>query len=256
MTVALSELNRSALGGREHYEFVHVAAICYVVVIGGFSVAAWCNEGEPFRAAMCAGAQVLAIVFAILARRAMTGQMPVSAIFSAIGCLGCAWWAAQGIQHAWQTNGASVNMAMVVFLAAVEPALFLLAEHIREGREALRQAHKREEVDMAESLKAARERDRAHFGPVLAASGGVAVAVAPAGAALASPPGAGAPLRDQAAIVSTNTGYATPREHAIALKQQNRFITEGAASAITGLPRSTIGKAWREQGLAGRTVAA
>lgn len=258
MTAALSELNRSALGGREQYGFVHVAAIGYVAIIGGFSVAAWCSENEPFRAAMCAGAQVLAIVFAILARRAMTGQMPLAALLSGVGCGGCAWWAAQGIQHAWQSNGTAINMPMVVFLAAVEPGLFLLAEHIREGREALREAFKRDEAEQAETLREVRSRNAVRdFGaPVLAASGGVALAASPSAAALPALAAQPAPVGDPAAIVSTNVGYATAREHAIALKRSNRFITESAASELTGLPRSTIGKAWRENGLAGRTLAA
>lgn len=248
MSIALSELNRAALGGREQYGFVHVAAICYVVIIGGFSVAAWCDGGEPFKAAMCAGAQLLAIVFAILARRAMTGEMPASTVASAVGCVGCAWWAAQGIQHAWETNGASVNMPMVVFLAAVEPGLFLLAEHIREGREALREAHKREEADQAETLKGIRERN-AFGAPVLAVSGGLAVAAAPAGAALPAM-GAHPPAQtEKAPIVSTNTGYATAKNHAIAMKRSNPYLTEQEASKLTGAGRSTIGKWWRESGL-------
>lgn len=250
MSVALSDLSRAALGGREQYGFVHVAAVCYVVIIGGFSVAAWGSE-EPFRAAMCAGAQLLAIVWAILGRRAMTGQMPVSAFLSAVGCVGCAWWAAQGIQHAWQSNGASVDMPMVVFLAAVEPGLFVLAEHIREGRDAVREAHKREETEQAETLKAIRERNapRGFAAPVLAASGGVAVAASPAGAALPATVGHPAPQIERAPIVSTNTGYATAKAHAIAMKQANPYITEQEVARATGAGRSTVGKWWREIGL-------
>lgn len=251
MSVALSDLNRAALGGRERYGFVHWAAGCYVVVIGGYSVAAYIDAGEGFRAAMCAGAQLLAIVCAVLARRALTGQMIVSALLCATGALGCAWWAAQGLQHAWESNGSEINMPMVVFLAALEPGLFVLAEHIKEGRDALRTAHEKAEREEAEELARIRSRER----PYLAVSGGVALAALPAGASAAelalSPTHPG----DRAAIVSTNTGHASARDYAIALKQADPLLTQERASLITGAPRSTIGNWWREAGLARPKVA-
>lgn len=259
MSIALSDLNRAALSGREQYGFVHWAAGCYVCVIGGYSVAAYLAEGEGFRAAMCAGAQLLAIVSAILARRALTGQMPVSAIFGAGFALGCAWWSAQGLQHAWESNGSDVvNMPMVVFLAALEPGLFLLAEHIKEGREALREAHEREEREQAEELRRIRAREEARERqprPVLATSGGVALAALPAGANAGELALPSAPASERPAIVSTNTGYASAREHALALKRANPALTEEQARAATGAPRSTIGKWWREAGLAGKKAA-
>lgn len=254
MSAALSDLNRAALGGRERYGFVHLAAGAYVCLIGGYSVFAYINDSEPFRAAMCAGAQVLAIVCAILARRAMTGQMPFSALLCGIGAFGCAWWSAQGLQHAWESNGTAINMPMVVFLAALEPGLFLLAEHIKEGREALREAHERDERETKEELARIRDRERQRS-PYLATSGGVALAALPTGAHASELAPIPATTAERPAIVSTNTGYATRREHALALKRADHDITEEQAHAITGAPRSTIGKWWRDEGLAGRKAA-
>ena len=248
MSVALSDLNRAALGGREQYGFVHWAAGCYVLVIGGYSVAAYIDAGEGFRAAMCAGAQLLAIVCAVLARRALTGQMALSALLCAIGALGCAWWAAQGLQHAWESNGSEINGYMVVFLAALEPGLFVLAEHIKEGREALRTAHMKAEQEQAEELARIRAREQRQR-PVLATSGGMALAALPTGANASELALVPAQPSERPAIVSTNPGYASPREHAVALKMADPKLTQERAHQLTGAPRSTIGKWWRDAGL-------
>lgn len=140
MTAAAPTLDRAALGGEEGYRWIHAVGLAYCLVVGFFAVHAWIIEGEPFKAAICAGAQVLSIVCAILARRAFTGRMPWMGTIATVFAAGCAWWAAQGIAHAWSANGAPANPVMVFFLAALEPALFLIAEHVEEGRRTIRAA--------------------------------------------------------------------------------------------------------------------
>jgi hypothetical protein len=258
MNIALSNLNRAALGGREHYGFVHWAAGAYVLLIGGYSVVAYWAEGEGFRAAMCAGAQVLAIVCAILARRALTGQMPLSFLLAGLGAMGCAWWSAQGLRHAWESNGTSINDAMVVFLAALEPSLFLLAEHIKEGREALREAHRRkeqEEFDELARIRAAAEVRERSLRPQLATDNGRALDRAPPPVIVADLARPVAPSGERPAMVSTNPGHESAREHALALKRANPDFTEEQAERATGVPRSTIGKWWRQEKLTKRSRA-
>ena len=53
---------------------------------------------------------------------------------------------------AWYDDAERNGEPMVIFLAALEPALFLLAEHVKEGREALRAAHEKNERETADEL--------------------------------------------------------------------------------------------------------
>jgi len=241
--------NRAALTKPESYGWVHWLAGAYVVVVGAFAVVAWLDQGEPFRAVMCAGAQILAIVCAILARRAYTGQMPLVGSAMVAFTLGCAYWSALGIQHAWQSNGTDANWFMVGFLAALEPLLFLAAEHIKEGREALREQFKRDEAETKAALEAAQKRDQ-QWAPRLAAAGGVVVATTtPAQAAAHEVVVSPAPLVAPPAIVSTNTGYADQHAHALAIKRADPRLSEARGAQIVGVPKSTVGAWWRKAGL-------
>lgn len=240
--------NRAALTKPESYGWVHALAGAYVVVVGGFAVVAWLDQDEPFRAVMCAGAQVLAIVCAILARRSFTGEMPWMGWLMVLFTGGCAYWSALGIEHAWSSNGAEASPLMVGFLAALEPLLFLAAEHIKEGRDALREQFRRDDAEQKAALEVARARDR-NWAPQLATVGGVAVAAIPAQAG-ASDLGIGVShLVETSAIVTTDTGYANQHDHALAVKKADRRLTEARAAQIVGAPKSTIGAWWRKAGL-------
>ncbi|MGE0533124.1 MAG: hypothetical protein AB7P35_17585 [Hyphomonadaceae bacterium] len=247
-------MNRAALTKPESYGWVHALAGAYVVVVGGFAVAAWLDQGEAFRAVMCAGAQVLAIVCAILARRAFTGQMPLVGWAMVSFTLGCAYWSALGIDHAWSANGAQANWVMVGFLAALEPLLFLAAEHIKEGREALREQFKRDEAETHAAIEAARTRDQ-RWAPRLATVGGAAIASQPMVASGAELVGAASQPPSRPAIVSTNPGYADQHAHALAIKVADPHLTEAAAAQIVGRSKSTIGAWWRKAGLTKQVAA-
>lgn len=161
-SVDLSSINRAAFAAKEGYGWIHFLALAYCVVIGLFSVVAWLGDGEPFRAAVCAGAQVLSIIMALVARRGFTGQMTVSALACVGIAFGFALWAAEGLAHAWSANGAQIEEWQVWFLTGSEPAIFLLIEHIKEGREALRRAQEQSDRETADALAAARLRDEAN----------------------------------------------------------------------------------------------
>jgi hypothetical protein len=158
-SVDLSSINRAAMSAKEGYGWIHTLALAYCVIVGGFSVAAWFNDGEPFRAAVCAGAQVLSIIMALVARRGFTGQMTLSGIACVVIAFGFALWAAEGLAHAWSANGAEIEEWQVWFLTGSEPAIFLLIEHIKEGREAIRKAQEKAEREEAEALAVARLKD-------------------------------------------------------------------------------------------------
>jgi len=151
---------------KDDYRPIHIAAVAYMVLIGWFSCLAWIEADEPFRAAMCAGAQVLAVACAILARRAFTADMLISGLVALVFAGGCAFWAGLGVKHAWEVNGNEVNIAMVIFLAALEPGLFLLAEHIEEKRteqrnaKALADAETKAELDRIRAKADAEQRAR------------------------------------------------------------------------------------------------
>jgi len=241
--------NRAALTKPESYGWVHCLAGAYVVVVGGFAVVAWLDQGEAFRAVMCAGAQVLAIVCAILARRSFTGEMPWMGWAMVAFTLGCAYWSALGIEHAWTANGAEASWLMIAFLAALEPLLFLAAEHIKEGREALREQFKRDEAETKAALGAAQARDQ-QWAPRLATAGGVVVATTtPAQAAAHELVVSPTPLVDRPAIVSTNPGYADQHAHALAIKRADPRLSEARGAQIVGVPKSTVGAWWRKAGL-------
>lgn len=245
-STSLSSLNRAALSAKEGYWWINGIALVLSCVIASMSWSAYAAEQEPQRALACIMAQVVAIAMAILARRAMTGQMGWAAFAALLAAGGCSWWASHGIALAWYGNQERNSEPMVVFLAALEPAIFLLAEHVREGRQALRAAHERDEAETRAELERIRERDSARWGPRLATTGGVALAAAPASAAESEVAIPMAPTPDQFAIVSTNTGFASAREHAVALHNGNRALTQEQIAAQVGRPRSTVGKWLRD----------
>lgn len=249
MSVSLSSLNRAALAAREMYWWINGIAVVLSLMIAKMSWGAYAAAKAPDKALICITCQLLAIAAAVLARRAFTGQMPVMGFISAAGALGCAWWASHGLALAWATGGDTANSWMVFFLAAFEPLLFLVAEQIREGRQALRAAQAKADAETEEELKRIRERDAAHMGVRLATMGGVALTVATPGAHGATiPPVIAQPsahLTDRAPIVSENTGHPTARAHVEALMAQG--ITKRVElHRRTGVPLSTISRWARE----------
>lgn len=157
-TVDLSSINRAAMSAKEGYWWINGIAVALSLVIASMSWSAYDDIGQPERALVCIVAQALAIALAILGRRALTGQMPVSAIAAGVLAGGCAWWASHGLALAWYDDAERNGEPMVIFLAALEPALFLLAEHVKEGREALRAAHEKNERELADELAEIRRR--------------------------------------------------------------------------------------------------
>ena len=241
-TVALSSLNRAALSAKEGYWWINGIALALSLLIAKMSFGAYAAIGAPDNAWVCVTCQGLAIALAILGRRALTAQMPLAGLCAGLGALGCAWWASHGLALAWAQGGDPANEWMVFFLTALEPALFLLAEHVREGREALRTAHEREEAETSAELARIRDRDSARWGPRLVASGGAALGTLPAAANASEVAPMVSSNPPQSAIVSTNTGYASAREHAIALKRNNPALTQEQIGHHVGAPRSTVGK--------------
>lgn len=245
-TVALSSLNRAALAAKEGYWWINGIALALSTVIARMSWSAYEGIQQADRALVCIVAQALAIALAILARRALTGQMPLAGLAGMCLAAGCAWWASHGLALAWYGDAERNSEPMVIFMAVLEPVLFLLAEHVKEGRQALRAAHEKEEAETAAELERNRAERSARWGPRLATTGGVALAVAPAAANASDlAPTLGAPV-ERPAIVSTNTGYASAHEHAIALKRNNPALTQEQIGATVGAPRSTVGKWLRD----------
>jgi hypothetical protein len=158
MSVSLSSLPRAALAAKEGYWWINGIAVALSGVIASMSWSAYGEIDQPERALVCIVAQALAIALAILGRRALTGQMPLSAALAAALAGGCAWWASHGLALAWYGDAGRNGEPMVIFMAALEPALFLLAEHVKEGRETLRAAHEKQERELAEELAAIRAR--------------------------------------------------------------------------------------------------
>jgi len=249
MSVSLSSLNRAALAAREMYWWINGAAVVLSLVIAKMSIGAYAAIGQTDKALMCVTCQLLGIVAAVLARRALTAQMPIVGVVVAAGALGCAWWASHGLALAWATGGDLANQWMVFFLTAFEPLLFLCAEHIREGRQALRAAQAQADAETAEELKRIRERESAQLGIRLATAGGIALTVAaPTAQAAHPPPMMSAPsahVSDRAPIVSQNTGHATARAHV------EYLMAQGVRKRVdlhrqTGVPLSTISRWARE----------
>jgi hypothetical protein len=120
----------------EAYWWINAIAIGLSLVIAGMSIGAYTQIGAPQMALVCVICQGLAIACAILGRRALTAEMPVAGALSILAALGCAWWASKGLALAWAQGGPAAEPWMVLFLAALEPGLFLLAEHVRDHRSA------------------------------------------------------------------------------------------------------------------------
>lgn len=156
-TVDLSSINRAAMSAKEGYWWINGIGLALSLLIAKMSFTAYAVE--PDKAWICVTCQASAIALAILARRSMTGQMPLIALLAAVAAGGCAWWASHGLSLAWSKGGDPANAWMVFFLTALEPGIFLMAEHIKEGREVLRNAQEKADREMAEALAAARAKD-------------------------------------------------------------------------------------------------
>lgn len=155
----LSNLPRAALAAKEGYWWINAIAVVLSIVIAWMSLIAYNDLGQADHAMVCIVCQALAIALAILARRAITAQMPLAALGAFLLACGCAWWSSHGLALAWYDDAERNGEPMVIFMAALEPGLFLLAEHVREGREVLRVAHAKAEAEEREALARARERD-------------------------------------------------------------------------------------------------
>jgi len=249
MQVSLSSLNRAALAAREMYWWINGGAVVLSLVIAKMSISAYAAIGQTDKALLCVTCQLLGIVAAVLARRAFTAQMPIAGACVGVGALGCSWWASHGLALAWGVGGDVANSWMVFFLTAFEPGLFLFAEHIREGREALRVAQAKADAETEEELKRIRERDAAQLGLRLATAGGIALGVSgPAAHGATLPPTTSEPIThvvDRAPIVSENIGHPTARAHVQALMAQG--VTKRVElHRRTGVPLSTISRWARE----------
>ena len=261
-TVDLSSINRAAISAKEGYWWINGIAVALSLVIASMSWSAYDDIGQPERALVCIVAQALAIALAILGRRALTGQMPFSAIAAAILAGGCAWWASHGLALAWYDDAERNGEPMVIFMAALEPALFLLAEHVKEGREALRAAHEKNERELAEDLADIRRRSAnaepkrpasqpfrpevveggrsvSHVGQSVAGAVAVSATVAgvvadrPAEAASFQPP----PLEQ---VSHSQQTWASREAHAAALLKGG--LSQRAVVRETGLSRYMVGQ--------------
>lgn len=260
--VDLSSINRAAMSAKEGYWWINGIAVALSLVIASMSWSAYGDIGQSERALVCIVAQALAIALAILGRRALTGQMPVSAVAAAILAGGCAWWASHGLALAWYGDAERNGEPMVIFMAALEPALFLLAEHIKEGRDALRAAHEKNERELAEELADIRSRSANQrpagqpFQPVVveggrpashvsqigqSVAGAVAVSASVAGVAADRPAEAATfqPPRLESVSHSEQT-FASAEAHAAHLLKAG--MSQRAVSRQLGLSRYTVGQ--------------
>jgi hypothetical protein len=251
-SASLSDLPRAALSAKEGYWWINGIALALSAVVANMSWSAYSAIGASDRALVCIITQGVAVAAAILSRRASTGQMG----FAALACLalagGCAWWSSHGLALAWYGNADRNGEPMVIFMAALEPALFLLAEHIKEGREALRAAHEKAERETAEELAAIRARQsgdrplRQPFHPKVVEDGRTvatvaAVSVGMTGAMAEAPTGSAAfaiPLTEQ--VSHSHSTFANAEDHARALLAAGK--SQRAAARETGLTRYMIGQ--------------
>lgn len=251
MSASLSSLPRAALSAKEGYWWINTIALALSAVVASMSWTAYDMAGQPERAAVCIVAQALAIALAILGRRAFTGQMPLSGLAALLLAAGCAWWASHGLALAWYADADRNSEPMVIFMAGLEPALFLLAEHIREGRETLRAAHEKAERELAEELAAIRNRPpaRAPFQPSVVDGGKIGQAAATAGALAAVATGqaqaqpAGLPPLQPSQIEAVSHSahvWASPTAHAEHLLKSG--VSQREVSRQTGLTRYRVGQ--------------
>lgn len=243
---------------REGYWWINAIGIGLTIVIASMSIHAYGATGQQDKAAVCVICQLIAIGCAVLARRALMAGQTGSAIAALAFAVGAAWWASKGLALAWARDGQAAEQWMVLFLTLLEPSLFLLAEHVRDGRREQMSAQARAKADEDAEAQARRERDRIR---ALSTAGAAALAVMSTGAHASAHMGASghmgahmgaqmdtvsAHVDNRAPIVDTNTGHANAREHAQALAL--RAVGRGeqpSATAIAqsvGKPRSTVAR--------------
>jgi len=151
-------ISRVSVDAKNGYWWINAVGIALTLTVAFMSIGAYNAAGEPSKAMLCVMAQIVAIAAAILARRSFTGHMPIAGIVVLVFAGGCAYWSSHGLALAWYGQADQLGVE-VVFLALLEPGLFLLAEHIKEGREALARKLAVEAAEAAAALASAKERD-------------------------------------------------------------------------------------------------
>jgi len=222
----ISPPSSARIGETESYGWIIGCGFVLTLVIAGYSVTTYLDQGEPFRAALCFVSQLMAIACAVMARRAFLTSLPIMGWAFAVAALGCAYWSAQGLQNAWIATGAEANVAAVWFIAALEPGLFLGIEHVRDRR-------------LVSQIATS-----ASVSPAVAAP--VAVEpINPGPAPRVATPSKHPPLRrsqERAAIIGEPVAGGSARERAIAIRSADPGISIPAIAKRVGYSRSQV---WR-----------
>ena len=172
--------------------------------------------------------------------------MPWAGAAAVVGALGCAWWASHGLSLGWVQNGDRANDWMVFFLTAMEPIIFLLAEHVRERRVAMRAAQAAPTVRQTTEQPRVTPLRRAQVAVGMAALGAASLGAGNAAAA-AHEPVAGAAIER---VVATHVVRAAARradaEHVAQQKDKARALlaarelSHRAIAARVGLSPRTV----------------
>lgn len=114
------------------YRWMHAAALIYCAAIALWSVCAYIADNMIGRAIVCAGAQVLGIILAVLSIRSMRGEMPwVGALQLALS-LACCWVASLGVLHAWTRDGGQLSDLLAFWISAMELITIVSADYVAD----------------------------------------------------------------------------------------------------------------------------
>lgn len=123
----------------ESYWLTYCFAWALTLGLMYFGAMAWIDKGEYFQAFLCLMAQVLAISFAVLARRALDKEASFYYVLANL-CfmLGCCYWSELSLYNAWEASnsGVHIDQGMAWFMAILEPLLIWITEEIRFARKA------------------------------------------------------------------------------------------------------------------------
>lgn len=123
----------------EGYWLTYVFAWALTLGLIVFGGAAWIAKGEYFQAFLCLMAQLLAISFAVLARRALDKEAGVAYVFANLAFMaGCCYWSELSLYNAWEASnsGVAISKSMAWFMAVLEPLLIWITEEIRFRKKA------------------------------------------------------------------------------------------------------------------------
>lgn len=224
-------------------------ALTICVAIYGFM--GWAKSDQWLFATICIVAQGIANNASAQARRAIAKGRGISAVFMLVSMFGCAMFSSMSLEHAWAVDGTGAPLGLFdlsrashdpmfwlfVFMALIEPAFYWSIEDIERSPYPLTPEQIADQA--LADMRGAAHPERKPWTPAFVG-----------GSVLAGVAAVTAPMSTAAPIVTTNTGFATARDHALALHAASPHRTHLSIAQEVRTARTNVSRWIRLNGQA------